>query len=488
MLDSIEWNEPEEVSFTQQTLQDAMGDGSGSEDGSRRDEDSVPSSSRVDNPYVQQLWDRADLHILRPGDIRQSPQLALFNLFMTRTFLDAVWSWTNESLEKKGRKKCTKVEFKAYVRLDMGMSSLHFNDIKKYWATGSFLGSDTFRTTMSRDHFIRIRSCVCFHSPTSYDADEANDDHLWTFRSLLDNFIKGGASVAVPLGVITLDECTCATKARSHAKTYLPIKPDKYGIRFYTVGSHRYCYISSFFDNRAGNQTGISGPTEYHRLFWELRTPYYKVLKGHESIKDSPSALWILMMGHQTKLLRQNPKRKRIFFCDNFYTRHTLAAILNKFTDEESRLIGTVKFTNVDSTNRYHLSKGVEMLKDARRGAWVLVQAFNKHPQFRKLQRDHATQQRQSQPALRQPFVPPFDHVAENSGFIILKDSNVVVFYSNNLKSTLPERIMNSSDTRAVEIVHGLATIYRWTGMEVLHRSAFLVATRSIISFRSGRS
>ena len=180
-----EWNEPEEVSFTQHTSQDATGDSSGSEDGSRGGEDSVPSSSRVDNPYVQQLWDGADLHILRPGEVRQalageSPQLALFNLFMTRTFLDAVWSWTNESLEKKGRKKCTKAEFKAYVGLEMGMSLLRFNDIKKYWATGSFLGSDTFRTTMSRDRFIRIWSCVCFRSPTSYDADEANDDPLWT--------------------------------------------------------------------------------------------------------------------------------------------------------------------------------------------------------------------------------------------------------------------------------------------------------------------
>jgi hypothetical protein len=74
----------------------------------------------------------------------ESFQLALFNLFMTRKFLDAVWSWTNESLEKKGKKKCTKVEFKAYVGLDMGKPLLHFNNIKKYWATDSYLGSDTF--------------------------------------------------------------------------------------------------------------------------------------------------------------------------------------------------------------------------------------------------------------------------------------------------------------------------------------------------------
>jgi hypothetical protein len=86
-------------------------------------------------------------------------------------------------------------------------------------------------------------------------------------------------------------------------------------------------------------------------------------------------------------------RKEAIFFCDNFYTHHMLAAILQKFTDDESCLIGTVKFTNVYSTNRYHLSKGIEMLKDAGRESWVLVQAFHRHPQFDKLQRDHATQQ-----------------------------------------------------------------------------------------------
>jgi hypothetical protein len=83
-------------------------DSSGSEDGSHRDEDIEMLMNRGDNPNVQQLWDGADLHILKPGEVRQamageSPQLALFSLFMTRTFLGAVWSWTNKSLERKGR-------------------------------------------------------------------------------------------------------------------------------------------------------------------------------------------------------------------------------------------------------------------------------------------------------------------------------------------------------------------------------------------------
>jgi hypothetical protein len=71
--------------------------------------------------------------------------------------------------------------------------------------------------------------------------------------------------------------------------------------------------MSSFFDNRAGNNTGISGPTDYHRIFCDMRTPYYKTMEENESMSDSPSALWLLMMGHQTKIHRQPDGKKCIF-------------------------------------------------------------------------------------------------------------------------------------------------------------------------------
>jgi hypothetical protein len=228
-------------------------------------------------------------------------------------FSQNVWRWTNESLKKGGKKRCTKIEFNAYVGLDMGMPLMKFNIIPKYWSSGCFLSHDTFCSTMSRVCFKQIHSCVCFSSPSFYDADKAYSDLLWTCQKLLDNFIKKCADVAVPVGVSALDECTCAMKC-TRAKTYIPIKPDKYGIHFYAVVGHRYCYKFSFFDNRASNNTGISGLMEYHRIFRDMSTPYYKTIEEHESIRDSPSALWLLMMGHQTKTHKQPDGKKRIFY------------------------------------------------------------------------------------------------------------------------------------------------------------------------------
>jgi hypothetical protein len=58
---------------------------------------------------------------------------------------------------------------------------------------------------------------------------------------------------------------------------------------------------------------------------------------------------------------------------------------------------------------------------------------------------------------------------------MIFKDSKVVVFYSNNLFERPLEAVLHGSDDRAVKCVHGLSTISRWTGTEVLHRTDFLV-------------
>jgi len=66
--------------------------------------------------------------------------------------------------------------------------------------------------------------------------------------------------------------------------------------------------------------------------------------------KESSSALWILQMAQQAKTFR-DPSGKRVFFCDNFYTRHNLASVLKQMTNGEARMIGTVKFTNIDWIN-----------------------------------------------------------------------------------------------------------------------------------------
>jgi hypothetical protein len=480
-----EWCHPEQNSVTPLSSAGSAGDSDSSEDDEAEELNGVEgsespvisTSTPYNNEYVRTLLDSADLCIMQPGLVNaayesENKELGLFHLFLTQNYLETVCKWTNEVLERKGRKQATVKEFYAYIGLEMGMSLLRYNDIKKYWAEGSFVGHETFRDTMSRNRFQEIRSCISFLSPKAYDAATAHDDPLWTCRSLLDHFIRRSADIAVPLGISALDENSCATKARTRAKTYSPNKPDKYAIRFYAVVGHKHCYLSSMFDNRAGNNTGVEGVHDYCRLFRTLRTPYYRVIGSDatkDSLADTPSSLWVCMMGHQTANKKQPNGGKRYFFSDNYYTRHTLASKLSQFTDGESFLIGTVKFPNIDATNRYYVSQAVEKLKNASRGEWMLVQAFNKHPDYDRL---HDAHRRQSNQA---PFIPPLELRSEKAGYIVFKDSKVVIFYTNDLFEMPPEPLLQCTDERAVKCVHGLAKISRWTGIEMLHRTDFFV-------------
>jgi hypothetical protein len=82
------------------------------------------------------------------------------------------------------------------------------------------------------------------------------------------------------------------------------------------------------------------------------------------------------------------------------------------------------------------LKTAINDLKDKPRGSWFLVRAYNKVPNYYQLQQAHAAQQCRLPKQQRTPFIPPMKIVAENSGHIVLKDSKVVTFYTNDLATT----------------------------------------------------
>eukprot|EP00644_Phytophthora_capsici_P008482 jgi/Phyca11/111327/e_gw1.20.475.1 len=61
------------------------------------------------------------------------------------------------------------------------------------------------------------------------------------------------AEIAVPYGVSSLDENGVQTKARTLAKSFMPLKPDKFAIRFYAVVGWASLYVHSIWDNGSGN-------------------------------------------------------------------------------------------------------------------------------------------------------------------------------------------------------------------------------------------
>ena len=380
---------------------------------------------------IQQSSGLKVLHKARCARLLQSKGYSgLVSLFVGDKFIDQIWKFTNVRLRQKGYNKTTRKLFRAYVGLEMAMSIVQFNDIKSYWKTGVFLGHDDFKSTMSRARFQQIRGALCtYHPVTDYRKNKKSKDPLWHSRALLEHFQKNCVGVAVPLGVAALDEAGFRTKARTLAKSYMPSKPDKYAVRFYAVVGNTGPYLSALQDNRKGNSTGESGPDSYVRVHREMNGVQKKISRENSPIdSSSATATWVLMMSHLTKT-NPDPSGRRIFFTDNFYTRHALASELKTVTDGEARLIGTVKFSNVDGTNREHLKDTINEMKDAERGTWKLLQVYDKHVDLDKLRKEHSNEMKKLPKKERTRFIPPPGNVAENAGFVVWKDSKVVVFY-----------------------------------------------------------
>jgi hypothetical protein len=258
----------------------------------------------------------------------------------------------------------------AYVVLKVAMSIVLLNCIKDYWNSSMFLQQQDFEKVMSRDIFEVIHATIVLNDPELFNHEQASHEPLYHSHNLLNHFLQSAAKEAVPVGTSALDENSAQTKACTRAKSYNANKPDKFAIRFYTVVSSTFTYCHSMVDNHSGNTTPENAAQSYCHLFPEMQTPYNNVLCASDSaVKgESASALWVLQMSHHTKQY-QDPSGKRVFFMDNFYTRHTLGLSLKKITDGEAHLCGTVWFTNVDATNRYYLKTAIKELKDKPRGS-----------------------------------------------------------------------------------------------------------------------
>lgn len=146
-----------------------------------------------DNEYVKNLVRSSSLKLLQEERIRRayeaSDVLGLFKLFWSRSFLDKIRKWTNQSLLEDGKKEISESRFNAYIGLEIALSLIKYNDIDEYWREQMFQGHADLKKTLSRDEFSSIRSHLRLRPPV-YCHDGAHTDPLWNSRSLMEYFSK----------------------------------------------------------------------------------------------------------------------------------------------------------------------------------------------------------------------------------------------------------------------------------------------------------
>ena len=224
------------------------------------DEENI-SAIKESNEYIKNICDSSGLHIIEKARAIQAYEregvLGLLYLFLASSYLkDCIFKWTKDVYKEKfDAKTFTWPLFKGYIGLEIAMSFNTFNSISDYWSTKMFSGNKDFKDVMGRDTFKWIRGCLTLHHPfaTADFHQRSAADPLYHSRTFLNRFITRITQVAVPYGASAFDEASMSTKARTRSRTYMPNKPSKYGIIFYSFVSHAFSYLFSFFDNGSGN-------------------------------------------------------------------------------------------------------------------------------------------------------------------------------------------------------------------------------------------
>uniref|UniRef100_H3GEE4 PiggyBac transposable element-derived protein domain-containing protein n=1 Tax=Phytophthora ramorum TaxID=164328 RepID=H3GEE4_PHYRM len=473
--DGADWEfEASEAEEADESPEDEADDGGGAAAESDGEEAPPVSTSpsaqrRTGNAYVDHLIQASGLHIKDRGE------LGLFSLFFTREFRTSLQTWTNEMLKTKGRFEATEFEIDAYIGLEIAMSFNPVTEIKELWSQKLFMSQSDFASTMARNRFESIRARFQIHAPESVPVERRELDPLWHSRRLMAQIQEKFATIAVPVGAVSLDDNTVRTKARSLAKTFLSSKPDKYGVRFYAVVGWESLHAYSVWDNGSGNRTRTTPAERYVGVFPALRTPLFRTLdRGDIPIsRKDPSVLWVAMCGHLTK---QYPAQDghRLLVCDNFYTRHNLAKTLMAFTDGEMRMLGTVRISLQGKWNAAALETAKARVDAAERGSWELVAAVDVAPGWEKLQEKHKRAQKKLPPHLQTEYVASMT-VAAGAGYIVFRDKLTVIFYTNDLAGTPSQRVLPGNSPEAIWLCRGLAPLRRWTADRVMHRQTFRV-------------
>ena len=256
------------------------------------------------------------------------------------------------------------------IGLELAMPLCKLNHIKNYWSTESFGNGTDFRKTVSRNRFLKLHANIRFYGERMGDETINNnmilEDPLYFVRPILDEFNIRSRAIAVPVGAAAYDENGKATKARCSAKSYLPNKRAKYAIRFYASCGSTFAYCFSLVDNDRGNKSKVLPAQRYVMKHTELRKSYHNFCSNNIKFdKTKPNALWVVMMAHATKTKDittiEGAGKKRWYFTDNFYTRHTLAQDLKKYSGGEAHLIGTCKINIMDAANITNIKEAVRI-------------------------------------------------------------------------------------------------------------------------------
>ena len=231
------------------------------------------------------------------------------NLFIDDDYLDEIVRCTIAYARSKGDQTfaTTRAEISAYHGLNIYMGIHSLPQIDMFWDSDIFIGVEGFKKTIPKQHFKTLGRYLHLVDPN----DEDPADLLCKVRSLVTLLEQRFADAYIPGKKVSVDEGLVKFNGRLSFKQYMPMKPDKFGIKVWMLADADNYYVPRFQVYLGKNRTNSE-------LFQRKGLGYYVVWTLGEPYLDN----------------------HRHFFFDNFFTS---AELMRDLESRDTYACGTVR-------------------------------------------------------------------------------------------------------------------------------------------------
>ena len=188
----------------------------------------------------------------------------LWNLFLPDEMIQEIVDHTNTYMQRnpvEGRYAgpTSLVEMRAFIGLLYlaGLQKAGKLSVQELWNT-KFSGT-MYRSTSSERRFEHILASIRFDDRHTRDVRRQTEGRLAPIHRLFSFIVSRYQTLYSPSPEVTIDEQLYPTRGRCPFKTYIPSKPDKYGIQCISLCDSRtyYVYNAMIYTGKGSTPDGI---------------------------------------------------------------------------------------------------------------------------------------------------------------------------------------------------------------------------------------
>ena len=138
-------------------------------------------------------------------------------------------------------------EMKKFVGLTFLMGLIEKPQICNYWSTDPLIATPSFAEAMPRDRFYNLLSFLHINdNEQAVPRGDPNFDPLYKVKPIYDVVSSRFRSVYRPTQHVCIDEAMVPWKGRLTFKQYIPSKPDRFGVKLYSLCESESSYLLDF--------------------------------------------------------------------------------------------------------------------------------------------------------------------------------------------------------------------------------------------------